>query len=63
MLSMMDVVQSRCRNPRVLFGIPTRDLSEIPLPDSLSYERIHADTQKRKAELIREFRLSTLRGC
>ena len=60
---MFDRVQFYCRDPRVLLGIPPRDLSEIPPPKNFTYERIHADTQRRKAEIIKAFRLASLRGC
>ena len=48
-------------NGRVnVHGVPFRREDTEGFP---RYDEIHKDTQSRKAELIREFRLATLRGC
>ena len=70
-----DAVQFYCRDGRLeggayeslngrvnIHGVPLRrDIKDIEgFP---RYDKIHKDTQSRKAELIREFRLAALRGC
>lgn len=76
-LKIFDIVQLQCRDGRLEGGAYESldeyvNINGIPIPRPMedvqgfphtSYKEIYADTQKRKDELIKEFRAAVLRGC
>lgn len=76
-LRIFDIIQLRCRDGRLESGVyeslngfvninglpkPPR-MEDIPGFPHRTYEEIYKDTEDRRNELRRDFRLAVLRGC